>query len=245
MLDQNKQNNSLNEVNNHNHGFSVSTVSVFKDNSDADYIFKKTEKLVSAIYLISNLISDKEPIKWTLRKDGLELLNSAIKSDFDITVSFQILSLLQVAHISGLISEMNFNILKFEFENLIKNVELEKEKIGLKSPVLSEHFFSIPNNLSSLTDGISKGQNIMSDRFTRPIGNLSDKKKNTNRHSSVGRQDIIVSLLKKNKELGIKDFTVSIKDCSEKTIQRELASLVSKGLIKKEGEKRWSKYSIK
>jgi hypothetical protein len=35
-----------------------------------------------------------------------------------------------------------------------------------------------------------------------------------------------------------------IKDCSEKTIQRELIVLVSEKVVKKEGERRWSVYSI-
>ena len=58
------------------------------------------------------------------------------------------------------------------------------------------------------------------------------------------RQDIILSMLKSGVKLTIKDFAQNIKDCSEKTIQRELLSLVSKGVLKKEGERRWSKYFI-
>ena len=58
------------------------------------------------------------------------------------------------------------------------------------------------------------------------------------------RKDIILSMLKSGVKLTIKDFAKNIKDCSEKTIQRELFSLVSKGILKKEGERRWSKYFI-
>jgi DeoR/GlpR family transcriptional regulator of sugar metabolism len=36
-----------------------------------------------------------------------------------------------------------------------------------------------------------------------------------------------------------------IKDVSEKTIQRELISLIEAGIILKTGERRWSRYSIK
>ena len=42
----------------------------------------------------------------------------------------------------------------------------------------------------------------------------------------------------------IKDLTPVIKGCSEKTIQRELATLVDKGIVNKEGERRWSVYSM-
>ncbi len=58
------------------------------------------------------------------------------------------------------------------------------------------------------------------------------------------RQNIIIALVKKHHTLTIKGFTAVIKDCSEKTIQRELLSLVSNGVLKKEGERRWSTYSL-
>ena len=32
--------------------------------------------------------------------------------------------------------------------------------------------------------------------------------------------------------------------CGEKTLQRELVSMVTDGVLKKKGEKRWSKYSL-
>ncbi len=37
----------------------------------------------------------------------------------------------------------------------------------------------------------------------------------------------------------------TLANCGEKTLQRELASMVQNGLLKKVGEKRWSKYFIK
>jgi hypothetical protein len=59
-----------------------------------------------------------------------------------------------------------------------------------------------------------------------------------------GRQSVIVSLLKRKKEIMIKDVSPLIEGVSEKTIQRELLAMVKQGLLKKEGEKRWSKYSL-
>ena len=62
---------------------------------------------------------------------------------------------------------------------------------------------------------------------------------------TVSKQDRtakILSLIKDKKDLSIKDISTAFTDCSEKTIQRELNSLVSKGQIKKTGAKRWSRY---
>lgn len=59
-----------------------------------------------------------------------------------------------------------------------------------------------------------------------------------------GRRDAIVSILRARGTVSIKDISDSITDCSEKTIQRELMSLIEEGLVVREGERRWSKYSL-
>ncbi|TAL49445.1 hypothetical protein EPN83_00865 [Patescibacteria group bacterium] len=58
------------------------------------------------------------------------------------------------------------------------------------------------------------------------------------------RRSAIVSLLKRKKEVTVKDVSELVKNCSEKTLQRELLSLVSEGIIKKRGERRWTRYSL-
>ena len=58
------------------------------------------------------------------------------------------------------------------------------------------------------------------------------------------RQSTIINLLKRKKEIMIKDVSPLIDGCSEKTIQRELMSMVHSGTLKKVGEKRWSRYSL-
>ncbi|MDB5253939.1 MAG: seg [Parcubacteria group bacterium] len=58
------------------------------------------------------------------------------------------------------------------------------------------------------------------------------------------RQSVIIGLLKRKKEIMIKDISPLIHGCSEKTIQRELLSMVEAGILKKTGEKRWSRYSL-
>ncbi len=149
-----------------------------------------------------------------------------------------------MAQISGIISDMNFSILKYEFESLIQGVEQE-EKGGTKGAILSEQFFNISETPATISSNISKGHNIMSNRITQPAGSMSIRNNEAKQKDKSNRQDIIIGLLKKGGELGIKDFTSAIKGCSEKTIQRELMSLIFKGQIKKAGEKRWSRYSLK
>lgn len=52
----------------------------------------------------------------------------------------------------------------------------------------------------------------------------------------------ILDFVRKNKGVSIKDVAGVVRGCSEKTLQRELALLIERGLIKKVGERRWSQY---
>jgi predicted transcriptional regulator len=212
-------------------------LTLFKDSPSLAYVYKKTEKIVSALYLVSDFLSDSEPMKGQLRTIGLDLLgNSLSVSDTAklTTNLLKLISILTIAHSTRMLSEMNYQILKFELESVLNQVESSNKFVSSKGLLLSENFFSVPSPSSepvSVPKVISKGQQEVSDRKV-----VKDKS---------NRQEIILSLLKKNQELGIKDFVLSISDCSEKTIQRELANLVAKGTIKKAGEKRWSRYSLR
>ena len=58
------------------------------------------------------------------------------------------------------------------------------------------------------------------------------------------RRANILDIIKIKKKVTIKDISSLIKDCSEKTIQRELVALLKEGVLRKEGERRWSTYSL-
>lgn len=59
------------------------------------------------------------------------------------------------------------------------------------------------------------------------------------------RRKKILEIVKSKGQVTIHEFIQSIQGCSSKTIQRELTSLVLSGTLKKTGERRWSKYSIR
>jgi predicted HTH transcriptional regulator len=58
------------------------------------------------------------------------------------------------------------------------------------------------------------------------------------------RREQILALFVKGVDVSIKDIAVRIRGCSEKTIQRELNSLLEDNIIKRIGEKRWSRYIL-
>ena len=68
---------------------------------------------------------------------------------------------------------------------------------------------------------------------------LSDKQSDS---EPSERMSLILDFIRKNKRSSIKDIAAVVKGCSEKTIQRELGSLIERGLVRKVGERRWSVY---
>jgi len=266
MTNENKQSNKTQEVGNIPGSFSVSEITIFKDSPHLVYLYKKTEKLVSALYILSSFISDKEPVKWQMREAGVDLLSQSLSlSDRSsserilaytnfISTGLKFLSFLEVSFLGGIISEMNYNILKYEFEGLIKTAESVENGGDAKGLIFPEHFFEVAKGQEnqptisskvSINHGVYPNKNILSDRMSVNKSGTNIPIVEPKKKDKSNRQEIIIALLKKNPELGIKDFISSIVGCSEKTIQRELVSLVSKGQIKKAGEKRWSKYSLK
>ena len=58
------------------------------------------------------------------------------------------------------------------------------------------------------------------------------------------RREGILSVIKNKGFTSIKDISTVIRGISEKTIQRELQGLVEAGLVVRQGERRWSRYSL-
>lgn len=262
------------------------------------FIYKKIERVVSALYLVSNLLSDNEPLKWQFRNLGTSMISNVLSlTSSPLLVStvtheliselVRLLSLLDISSVAGLISEMNFSILKKEIEHLLETLKsrgFSKPLGDGKRDVLDRQFFAVPQEhfLSDVSakedfrsaepprDRLSatslyshvdlerfqtthlKGHTPENRKETSPKTAASEGRRDSEFHKGQGvskssissREELIISLLKKNNTLTIKGFSSVIKGCSEKTIQRELLRLVKISVLKKEGERRWSRYSL-
>ncbi|MFA6295626.1 MAG: hypothetical protein WC666_04430, partial [Candidatus Paceibacterota bacterium] len=117
--------------------------------------------------------------------------------------------------------------------------------------VLSEAFFRTPDLFST---GFRASNRTSVDNKKLGMGDIrtgtggvkidSDLEHVNTMAKKTERQALILAVLRNQSNLTIRDFTKVIKDCSSKTIQRELSELVEKGIVKKEGERRWSRYSL-
>lgn len=231
-----------------------------------NFVNKKTEKLVTALYLVSDCMEDDDALRGKIRLLGVQLLSDIYKlstlSPLEkhsyistlITRIYEITSFIEISYNIGFISEMNTSILKKEFSILLTELRDNQSKDKHFTFTLDQKMFAInpePNlpeeNILNNYRGNSEVKDKASFMGNRsPLQNsLPLKKPNSNFTNLADRQDRtkkILSLIKDKKEVSIKDVSLAFTDCSEKTIQRELNTLVSKGQIKKTGLKRWSRY---
>ena len=255
-----------------------------------EFVSKKTEKLVTALYMVTDCMETEDAMKAKLRLLGVELLSDmyklsispAIEKSTLISISmarvYEIISFTEIAYTIGYISEMNSLILKKEFNLLLGDLKAHESKDKHFTFTLDEKMFDLSEQagdnetfLNKNTTGESSFiKDIAIDKRTinksvsfipRPQNSLLEKsqiKKNPelNVLEKQDRTEKILTLIKdknasqKNSGISvlsgvsIKDISFAFTNCSEKTIQRELNSLVSKNKLKKTGAKRWSKYQI-
>lgn len=236
---------------------------------------KKTEKISTALYMVTSVLDNSEPMRLELRSLAIRLVKDAstisVKGHTESIVLErlestlrELLAMTEIATSAGLISDMNGMILNREFK-VLKQKIYDKEE---SSFILPESLFTITDeNISNQNPHalMDKRQGILSDTRNLSLGTNTNsfssqntsqkfqpkskinipKNKDNEKIARDARRNNILKIIKDKKEVTIKDIVMSVSEYSEKTIQRELSALVSVGVLKKIGEKRWSKYSLK
>ena len=257
----------------------VPNIKALSDMSVYEFANKKTEKLVTALYMVTDCMDTDDALKGKLRLLGVELLSDIYKlstiSPIDkynyisisLTHIYETLSFIEIAHTIGFISEMNTIILKNEFNNLASELKSHQVKDKHFTFTLDEKMFDLSGHKQRLGPGLAEhsikdiprdnagkrtSYNTMSFMNREsPLQTFQSKRTNSITDNLINKQERvnkILSLIKDKSGIdggaSIKDISLTFTDCSEKTIQRELNSLVLKGQIKKTGAKRWSRYSL-
>ena len=244
-----------------------------KENPSFAFAYKKTEKLIQALYLITNFVPTDEPLRIRLRERSMDLLSSVLSfgiraphrkpvADSPQAIMLEITALLDIAFSSGYISAMNYNVLKREY-NMLHGFLEDRADVALpKGAFIPKRFFEIEADEEKGKESL-KGERLedpleRKDVFNKDIKDIV-KRTRTRIQGTARRQRIstgpirerrderriaILSLLKRQKKITVKDVSSVIANCSEKTLQRELLALVEEGILSKEGERRWSTYSL-
>jgi len=166
----------------------VPNVITFNNNPIFDFASKKTEKLITALYMVTDCMETDDALKSKLRILGVELLSYIYKAKtisqidkknhiyFSINIINEILSLIEISSIIGFISEMNYAILKREFKNLID--ELNSSQTVDKHFVftLDKKMFEVnedDKNITTNRNNAENNKNTIKDTFKKTYNNMS------------------------------------------------------------------------
>jgi DNA-binding HxlR family transcriptional regulator len=237
--------------------------------------YTKTNKLITALYMVTDIIDREEPIKNKLRILGTEIISDIHNATLARTVLAtrinEVVSFLDIASAMNFISEMNCNILKKEFLALRGSVqEYVNKKPEWLDDLLADHK-SIGHAESSnghqtrTRIGVQKGSTLLKALSDKSHLLINHNNKNSGYSAPVQSRAQGFDIVKKERRFNIirviknSGGSATIKDVrekinnnldgsvaySEKTLQRELVSMTKDGVLEKTGEKRWSRYFIK
>lgn len=239
-------------------------------------ISKKTEKIATAMYMVTDFVHESEPLRTQLRTLALALISgtrriSARSSEPHYALADEVIrtiddttTMLELATTIGLVSEMNGTILRSELSKVKTEIDqqyagpsaLFSTHPGYANIMLSPSMFevSVPEKTPSIFD---KGQDIYKGHSTATVSpqqvpqtlkQVPSGRDVLARKGDIGikiaRRNDVLNVVRSKGRASIKDVVSILKDISEKTVQRELLSLVKEGVLTKEGEKRWSTYRV-
>lgn len=207
------------------------------------HIFKKTEKIACAVFLITRSrrdIDTKDSIVRDLEDTSQRLIDvslCALRATYvkrhtsvqDLSYTLiELESKLRVFHSALFIPTEHLNVFIQEIDSVQRS---------LKKYIVEDY-----NGAGSEYGQTSLTRKRLVHKVTTLLGEESSAGQAS---SGAGtRTERILTFLKDKNDATIKDIAEVITDCSEKTIQRELTSLIKDGIIVREGERRWSKYKL-
>lgn len=230
---------------------------------------RKIFELTLALYRVTDFFSSEEILKKQLRQKANEILgliaeysvNHQSKSEiYNILAKIKsVKSYLALAKHNKFVKPINVAVLEREydffenffereldyFEEVIDDIvpknERPKKTTAIERDVIFHQKVSVENGNGNGGDNNGNGHyehhgNI---HEIKPKGYSILPASNLNE-----RQVKVLGYLNSHTQAKISDLTIFFTNISSKTIQRDLNDLVVKGVIKKEGEKRWTVYSL-
>ncbi len=234
--------------------------SFYQKHAAVSVIVKKTEKITTAIYMVTDFIPESEPLRIHLRTLALSMISGtrkisarssephyALADEVSRTID-ETASLITLATTIGLISEMNAKILHTELEKVKGDIErhygakkvLVATHPGYANVILTDVMFDVPQPETYFPAPVQQQQPVIEHK-----GQENSKgQTKIDIGLKIARRNDVLNVVRNKGKVSIKDILTILKDSGEKTIQRELFALVKEGVLVKEGEKRWSTYRV-
>lgn len=237
------------------------TVNIKRLSHNEDYytnVFKRVEKLVSVVFYILSHIDTKDS-----NETHLDLIKDRALKTHEI--SLETLQLQEQSMVDGL-EKLQYALVNLDSTLRVAAAakvlpydlfSLTTEQIDGIQRYINNHYTkdssflfsgdSVLPSQSASTESAKKTNTSPAAKRPKkvsiPAGDIS-----TDAYlvysQMTDRSERIKTVLEAKPHASVKDISEVITDVSEKTIQRELNSLIEKGQVIREGERRWSRYSV-
>lgn len=185
-------------------------------------------KLTMALYKVSDFFPEKEPLKILIRKKADEVLaglislldqGGAVKekviNDIEIIKAF-----LELAKAQNWLKKENFEILEKEYNLILEDLAFIESKASNEKSLKP----SVAVKASEAKNQLDSFEKIKIERK---------------------RCAQIIEVLKKNKEVQVKDLKDVFPSVSKRTLRRDFEYLLSKGIVQRKGDNNSTVYSLK
>lgn len=206
-------------------------------------------RINEALYRVTDLLPDQEPVKWMARKKAMEALTlfmedspalflaSRMKKREEFTAAIHhLLDLLEFASHNTFISQINFDVLSREYRSFLE-------------AAASQH--AAPPAEIDLTASLFVPRSP--ERQLRDEVELSLPKKKENAplqkeeelSTEERRKRIFSYIIQKEKGITMQELLEIFKgSVNQRTIQRDLMALIERGRVTTSGARRWRMYSV-
>jgi hypothetical protein len=228
------------------HQFALKSI-LFKGREDWYFCYLKAERIAHVLAVLERSaeasgegrVSEMATRAAALPGDIAHLAAGEVDAPVILADVFSLLAGIRLASTEEVIHRETAAILETEYEVVAERLVAGSHP----SPFVSVGDFEIPQLSIESSAGALSDARMSNSVLERPF--IKDSYKGQNVGSFKGhseRAERILAFVRQAKSASIKDIAATIKGCSEKTIQRELALLIEAGLVKRVGERRWSQY---
>ena len=211
------------------------------------FSIKKTERVVSAIHLLTDRLDASNSFKEHIRNCSLSFLSLISYGTENESVRRQLsslFSLIRVGNLSGFFSNSQADLINGELLQIWSAIRTDGV---LEKPDLPRNFFD--HSAGSQESFLSyKKINEPTPKKTSSNNTSIDPSKGQQKKkqflATEHKSNLISSFMQKGNIYSIKDIANGVPSLGEKTIQRELLALALSGKVLKSGERRWSRYRL-
>ncbi|HEY4514239.1 MAG TPA: hypothetical protein VJH69_02845 [Candidatus Paceibacterota bacterium] len=234
----------------------------FGRNISGEKAYARAERIVAALYLITAHIAPEEPARIRIREIGLKLLENLLSLRDEMRASSsqtagtitshlrELVSITRLLTVSGFISTQNAEAVTIALDELANFLaSAQKSPLSESITFSKEDFMS--GNLPPLSKSLVRPRApvLRTETDTLKDGSLDKDVTDSRLVQDVAfvigdRSQAILDILRVGGEMGIRLIAGHLPEYSEKMIQRELVELIKSGKVKKNGFKRWSRYSL-